>query len=102
MAVTNSRESVFIPSIGARARVFMREVFPGGSVGAVVFANRAPGTFTEIGSPALPMLFSRRRFCEANFFLRHERFGSASDTIPQSRGLDSDSVPSQAGDCSND
>ena len=42
VAVANAADAVLAPAIGAGARVIVREIFPGGAVGAVILANRAP------------------------------------------------------------
>jgi hypothetical protein len=58
MAIANASQAVFRPAKCPRTRVIMREIFPGGTVGTVVLANGAPGTFAKVRAPALPMLFS--------------------------------------------
>ena len=47
VTVADAGQAVFVPAIGARAGVIVREIFPGGAVRAVVFAHRAPGAFAE-------------------------------------------------------
>src|SRR5690606_15792761 len=55
VAVAEAGEPVLTPAVGARARVVVRQVGPGGAVRAVVLAHRAPLTLAEIGPPALPV-----------------------------------------------
>ena len=55
MPIGDAGEPVLIPAIGSRAGVIVRKVVPRGAVRAVVFADGAPGAFTEVGSPALPV-----------------------------------------------
>ncbi len=56
VAVADSGQAVFIPAVGSGAGVVVREIIPGVAVGAVVLADRAPGAFAEVGSPAFPVL----------------------------------------------
>src|SRR2546426_12572172 len=49
----------------------VRQIFPGVPVRAIIFAHRAPGTFAEIGPPALPALFPIAGFRQPDFLLRH-------------------------------
>jgi hypothetical protein len=52
--VADAAQTVLVPAVDARARVVVREIVPGGALGAVVFAHRAPGALAEIGPPILP------------------------------------------------
>ena len=70
-AVADASEAVFIPAIGAGAGVIVREKFPGVAVGAVVLADRAPGTLTEVGTPALPVFLAGSGLFQTKFFLGH-------------------------------
>ena len=58
MAIRDARKSVFVPAVRSGTGVIVREIFPGVSVRAVIFANRAPCAFAEVGTPALPMLLA--------------------------------------------
>src|SRR5882672_7399216 len=51
--------------------MIVRQAFPGGSVGAVVLADRAPSALAQVGAPALPMFLARPRLRQAYLFLRH-------------------------------
>src|SRR3712207_1757819 len=63
--VTEARETVFIPSIGARASMLVRKVLPSLAVSAVVLAHGAPGALADIRTDQLPVAGSiRRRFSE--------------------------------------
>src|SRR5579884_1397864 len=73
MVVANAENAVFGPAVGARARLIVREVGPGGSIRAVVLANGSPGAFRKIGTPAPPMLGVRFGFREALHFGEIER-----------------------------
>src|SRR5262249_21291359 len=61
-AVANARDPVFVPAIGSRTCMVMRQIFPGISIRAVVLAHGSPRSLTQIGSPTLPMFSSCRRF----------------------------------------
>ena len=76
VAVADPADAVFSPAIGARARMVVREIFPGRPVRAVIFADGAPLPLGEIRSPALPVLGALVRFVEALFFGCH-RFRSS-------------------------
>jgi len=52
----------------------MREIFPGGSTGAVVLSNRAPLPIAEIRTPTAPMGFARPCFLQPFLFLCHLLF----------------------------
>src|SRR5215831_14843275 len=54
LIIANASESVFSPTIGARASLIVREIIPSISVSAVIFANGSPLTFAEIGPPFFP------------------------------------------------
>src|SRR6266545_4952227 len=58
MTIADSRESVFIPTIGARSCVVVREIVPGG----------APRALAEIWPPAFPMLRALTRFFQTLLF----------------------------------
>ena len=60
MAIADAGEAVFVPAVGARPRVVVREVVPGRAVRAVVLAHRAPGALAQIRPPALPVLWRSR------------------------------------------
>src|SRR2546429_6508186 len=61
--ITDSRQAILIPAIGARSCLIVGEVFPRISVRAVVFTHCAPCTFAEIRSPSFPVLPARSGFC---------------------------------------
>ena len=71
MAVTNRRQAILIPAIGARPSVVVRKIFPGLSGRAVVLAHRTPRAITDVGTPALPMRFACPGFFETFFFGVH-------------------------------
>ncbi|MGB7153998.1 MAG: hypothetical protein WBD08_07355 [Candidatus Acidiferrales bacterium] len=54
VAVAESRDAVLAPAIRLAARVVVGEVGPGGAVGAVVFADGAPGALADVWAPAAP------------------------------------------------
>src|SRR5205814_1298106 len=54
LQVANTRQPIFAPPIGTRARVLMRKVLPGTAVGAVVFAHGPPRPFAQIGTERPP------------------------------------------------
>src|SRR5207248_1936912 len=54
LVVAEASDPVLTPPIRATAGVVMREILPGVSMGAVVFAYRSPLAFGKIGSPLTP------------------------------------------------
>src|SRR5262245_19988879 len=54
MHVTNPREPVLTPVIGARPRLVVGEVVPGIAVPAVILAHRPPLSLAQIRSPIAP------------------------------------------------
>src|SRR5215469_15726680 len=61
-------DPVFTPAIGTAARLVMGKIVPCRAVGAVVFANRSPLPFAQVGSPAPPRLvFLHRLFKPGSF-----------------------------------
>ena len=54
LVVGDPSDSVFSPPVRPGAGVVMGEIVPGVSVLAVIFADRAPLPFAEVGSPLLP------------------------------------------------
>ena len=64
-AVAEAGESVLVPAIGAAAGVVVGEMVPGVAVGAVVFADSAPGPLGEIGPPVLPVGAAGRAVAQA-------------------------------------
>src|SRR5271157_1665255 len=71
LAIADAGKAVFVPAIGARTRVVVRQILPSGAAGTVVLAHRAPGTFAEIRAPALPVFLARSGLCQPDLFLRH-------------------------------
>jgi hypothetical protein len=55
VVVADTGQAVLAPPVGARARVIVGEVLPGGSVGAVVLPDRAPLTLAQVGPPPPPV-----------------------------------------------
>ena len=68
VTIADAGDAVFVPAIGARTGMIVRKVIPRRAARAVVFAHRAPGTFAQIRSPALPMFGSLTRFFQSLFF----------------------------------
>ena len=52
-AVREARNSIFSSPIGAHSGVIVRKIVPGVSVGAIIFAHRAPPSLRYVGSPFL-------------------------------------------------
>src|SRR5689334_16443082 len=75
LAVADAAEPVFVPPVGARARLLVCEVVPGVTVRAVVLAHRAPGAFAQVRTPPLPRCAPLGRFLEASVFWFHLRCG---------------------------
>src|ERR1051326_4507937 len=76
--VRDSGNSVFIPTIGARAGMIVRKIIPGLPPWTVIFADGAPRPLAEIWSPALPVRDAISRFLQPLFFRRHEYLRSTS------------------------
>src|SRR5208283_5026694 len=57
--ITDARQPIFIPAIGARTGVIVRQVLPGIAMRAIVFADRAPSALAKIRPPSLPVLLAR-------------------------------------------
>src|SRR5262249_28109116 len=55
VAVADAGQPVLAPAVGLRACLVVREVRPGFAVGGVIFADGAPGAFTDVGPPAAPV-----------------------------------------------
>src|SRR5262249_33430129 len=72
MAVANGGEPILVPAVSARAGLVVRKIFPGFAGGAVVLANCAPGTVTDVRPPALPVRLTSSRFFETFFFRIHD------------------------------
>src|SRR5207237_1252883 len=54
VTVAKAGQAVFVPAVGARARVLERKVRPRIAVGAVVLAHTAPRALSQIWSPSPP------------------------------------------------
>jgi hypothetical protein len=54
-SIAKAGKAVLAPPIGARARVFMREVLPGLAIGAVVFTHRTPRAFADVWPDCFPI-----------------------------------------------
>src|SRR5262249_26024722 len=68
MAVADTRYAVFSPAIGAGTGVIVREEFPSGAAGAVVFTDGSPLALGKIRPPAFPIAFSGAIFLETSIF----------------------------------
>ena len=60
-SIAKAGKTVLIPPIGARARVFVREILPGLAIGTVVFTHRAPRAFADVWPDCLPVTRRIRR-----------------------------------------
>src|SRR5262245_10296148 len=72
--ITKTREAVLAPMIGARTGLIVTKIVPGVSVLAVVFANGAPLSLAEVGSPLPPWHSFLPRFIQPLRFGRIARF----------------------------
>src|SRR5258708_2186904 len=61
LIVADTRQAILVPAIGARARRVMGEIIPGTAIGAIILTYRAPGAFTQVGTPALPGIALKRQ-----------------------------------------
>src|SRR2546429_9482233 len=71
MTIANTGEPVFVPAIGARPRMVVWKIIPGGAICTVVFARGSPRAFGEIRTPAFPVLRALARFFESARFRGH-------------------------------
>ena len=62
LAVADAGQPIFIPAVGAGTGLVMREIFPGVSIRAVVFAHGAPRALAEVRPPTLPVFPARSGF----------------------------------------
>src|SRR6185312_613572 len=54
LIVRDARDAIFSPAVGARARLLVAEVIPGGAVWAVIFAHGPPLALAQIWPPLFP------------------------------------------------
>src|SRR4051812_33841328 len=52
--VRDARQTIFSPVIRSRPSLIVTEILPSVSIGTVIFADRAPLSFTEIRTPLSP------------------------------------------------
>ena len=52
MAIADAGETIFVPAVGTRARLFVGEVVPGVAVWAIVFADGAPRSIAQVRPPS--------------------------------------------------
>src|SRR5690349_15118475 len=67
MAVGDTGNAVFIPTVRFRARVIVGQVVPRGTVSAIVFADGSPRTLAQIRPPALPVRAAVARLLQPLF-----------------------------------
>src|SRR5271170_835699 len=72
-AIADAGEAIFVPAVGSGAGVIVGKIFPGTAVGAVVFADSAPGAFAKVGSPTLPVALAVAGFGEPDLLVGHRR-----------------------------
>lgn len=73
MAIAHARQPVFVPPVGSRARMIVWKRIPGDALRAVVFTDRTPGAFAQIGPPPFPVLFAAGIFLETLLFSEDRR-----------------------------
>src|SRR5262249_34897115 len=80
LIVTDPRDAVLAPAVGARSRLIVTQVVPGVARLAIVLPDRAPLPFAQVGTPLLP------RNAEIAGFLQAKVFGflSLSHDVPPS------------------
>src|SRR5688500_19480499 len=71
--VRDAGDAVFAPAIGARARLIMAEIIPGGTVFAIIFAHSTPLAITQIRAPFAPDWRVAGRVVPALRFYGHRR-----------------------------
>src|ERR1700722_4428781 len=75
VAVANARDAVLAPAVSLGPGEVVRQMFPGISVGRVVFANGGPGPIGDIRAPAPPTVDVVGDFSESAVFRgRHGEF----------------------------
>src|SRR5262249_26285368 len=70
LIVGDSSQTIFAPSIGARARLVVTKIVPRIAVGAIIFAHRAPLPLAQIRAPFSPRRPEFARFLKSLFFYR--------------------------------
>src|SRR5580700_7432066 len=75
MVIAESGDAVLTPTIGAAARLVVRQIFPSTSPGAVVLAYRPPLSLGEIRAPAAPVLLACFVVRQSLFLGGHRRSG---------------------------
>ena len=84
-SVTEPEDSFLAPAIGAVGRMVVGEVVPCFAVGRVIFANRAPLAFGEVGTPAAPVFGAILGFCESIVLRRAMFWGGHGMGLRESR-----------------
>ena len=75
MVIRDPEQPILAPPIDARARMIVREVFPGRPGRRVVLAHRAPLACREVGSPPAPVRRARPGLGEPSRLSRHAAAG---------------------------
>src|SRR6185436_4165966 len=68
MTVANSRQTVFIPTVGPRPGMIVWEITPRAAVCAVVLAHGAPGAFGYVRPPTVPVSLLTAGLLQAGTF----------------------------------
>src|SRR6185503_18305790 len=71
VTVADSRDPVLVPAVGSGPGLVMRKILPGIAVWTVIFADGAPGTLAQVGTPALPVGALFARFFQPELFSCH-------------------------------
>ena len=68
VTIANAGDAIFIPTVGTRAGVIVREIAPGVATLAVILANSAPSALRQERSPTIPVAFALLIHVQANTF----------------------------------
>jgi hypothetical protein len=68
VTIAKTGDAIFIPTVGTRAGVIVREIAPGVATLAVILANSAPSALRQERSPTIPVAFALLIHVQANTF----------------------------------
>jgi hypothetical protein len=68
VAIANTGNAIFIPTVGTRAGMIVREIAPGVAILAVILADGAPGALRQERAPTIPVALALLTHVQANTF----------------------------------
>ncbi len=85
--LTNAKDAVFPPAIGARTSLVVRKIIPSFSVRTIIFSYRSPSAIAQIRTLPAPMSLMSDRFLQSLFLLGHSYRHSQSIDRQRSRNV---------------